>query len=97
MAPSSGEVAVRSMVPPAPEQDFPESGVTAPVGRIVRLDVEPVDASWPLERALQTMRAGRYAAVPVMMRGQLVGLLTLENVSELLMVQEARQRHAGVA
>ncbi|HEY6196740.1 MAG TPA: site-2 protease family protein [Candidatus Eisenbacteria bacterium] len=74
-----------------------EQGPTAPVGRIVRTDVEPVDASWPLERALQTMRAGRYAAVPVVMRGQLVGLLTLENVSELLMVQEARQRHAGVA
>lgn len=74
-----------------------EEGPSAPVGRIVRLDVEPIDAAWPLERALQVMRAGRHSAVPVIMRGQLVGLLTLENVSELLMVQEARQRHAGVA
>ena len=47
--------------------------------------------------AAQVMRAGRHSAVPVTMRGQLVGLLTLENVSELIMVQEARQRHAGVA
>ena len=74
-----------------------EHGPAAPVGRIVRVDVEPIDAAWPLERALQVMRAGRHAAVPVIMRGQLVGMLTLENVSELLMVQEARQRHAGVA
>jgi len=74
-----------------------EQGPITPVGRIVRVDVEPIDASWPLERALQVMRAGRHAAMPVVMRGQLVGLLTLENVSELLMVQEARQRHAGVA
>ncbi len=74
-----------------------EQGPTAPVGRIVRMDVEPIDASWPLDRALQVMRSGRHGAVPVIMRGQLVGMLTLENVSELLMVQEARQRHAGVA
>jgi Zn-dependent protease/CBS domain-containing protein len=74
-----------------------EEGPSAPVGRIVHVDVEPIDAAWPLEKALQVMRAGRLAAVPVVMRGQLVGLLTLENVSELLMVQEARQRHAGVA
>ena len=74
-----------------------EQGPITPVGRLVRVDVEPIDASWPLERALQVMRAGRHAAMPVVMRGQLVGLLTLENVSELLMVQEARQRHAGVA
>ena len=74
-----------------------EEGPTSPVGRVVRMDVEPIDAAWPLERALQVMRAGRHSAVPVMMRGQLVGMLTLENVGELLMVQEARQRHAGTA
>ena len=78
-------------------QGLREEGPTAPVGRVVRMDVEPIDASLPLERAVQVMRAGRHSAVPVTMRGQLVGLLTLENVSELLMVQEARQRHAGVA
>jgi Zn-dependent protease len=78
-------------------QALQKEGPSAPVGRVVRLDVEPLEASWPLERALQVMRAGRHSAMPVVMRGQLVGLLTLENVSELLMVQEARQRHAGVA
>jgi Zn-dependent protease/predicted transcriptional regulator len=74
-----------------------EEGPTAPVGRVVFTDLEPVDAAWPLERAWQVMRASGHTAIPVVMRGQLVGLLTLENMSELLMVQEARQRHAGVA
>ena len=74
-----------------------EEGPQSPVGRIVRLNVEPVEAAWPLDLALQRMRAARENAVPVTMRGQLVGLLTLENVGELLLVQEARQRHAGVA
>ncbi len=74
-----------------------KEGPDAPVGRATRLDVEPVEASWPLERAMQVMQAGRLSSIPVIMRGQLIGLLTLENVSELLMVQEARQRHAGTA
>jgi CBS domain-containing protein len=74
-----------------------EEGPTAPVGRVVFTDLEPVEASWPLERAWQVMKASGHTAIPVVMRGQLVGLLTLENMSELLMVQEARQRHAGVA
>jgi CBS domain-containing protein len=78
-------------------QGLREHGPESPVGRIVRTDVEPVDGGWPLERALQVMRAGGQSALPVLMRGELVGLLTLENVGELLMVQEARQRHAGTA
>jgi CBS domain-containing protein len=78
-------------------QGLREHGPESPVGRVVRTDVEPIDGAWPLERALQVMRATRQSALPVLMRGELVGLLTLENVGELLMVQEARQRHAGTA
>ena len=78
-------------------QALQKEGPHAPVGRVVRLDVEPVEASWPLERALMVMRAGRHSAIPVTLRGQLVGLLTLENLSELMMVREARERHAGNA
>lgn len=72
-------------------------GPDAPLGRLVRTDVEPVELSMPLEAALLRMRAARLNALPVMARGRLVGLLTIENISELLLVQEARQRHAGVA
>ncbi len=72
-------------------------GSEAPIGRLVRLDVAPLEASMPLDVALQRMRAARQNALPVVARGRLVGLLTLENIGELLLVQEARQRHAGVA
>ena len=72
-------------------------GADAPIGRLVRTDVEPVELSMPLEAALLRMRAARLNALPVMARGRLVGLLTIENIGELLLVQEARQRHSGVA
>ena len=72
-------------------------GSEAPLGRLVRTDVEPVELSMPLEAALLRMRASRLNALPVMARGRLVGLLTVENIGELLLVQEARQRYSGEA
>lgn len=70
-------------------------GPGAPVGRLVRLDVSPVEMMAPLQDALQTMQSQRLTSLPVTLRGELLGMLTLENVGELLLVQEARQRHAG--
>ena len=72
-------------------------GPGAPIGRLVRVDVSPLEASMPLDAALQRMSAARLTALPVVARGRLVGLLTLDNIRELLLVQEARQRHAGLA
>jgi Zn-dependent protease len=72
-------------------------GPESPVGRLVRLDVPPLEASMPLDAALQRMSAARQNALPVVSRGRLVGLLTVENIRELLLVLEARQRHAGMA
>jgi len=66
-------------------------------GRLVRLDIAPIESSMPLDAALQRMSALRQNALPVVARGRLVGLLTLENIRELLLVLEARQRHAGLA
>ena len=72
-------------------------GPGSPVGRLVRLDIAPIESSMPLDAALQRMSALRQNALPVVARGRLVGLLTLENIRELLQVLEARQRHAGLA
>jgi Zn-dependent protease len=72
-------------------------GPDSPVGRLVRLDVGPIESSMPLDAAMQRMSALRQNALPVVARGRLVGLLTLENIRELLLVLEARQRHAGLA
>jgi CBS domain-containing protein len=72
-------------------------GPGSPVGRLVRLDIAPIESSMPLDAALQRMSALRQNALPVVARGRLVGLLTLENIRELLLVLEARQRHAGLA
>lgn len=74
-----------------------EEGADAPVGRMVRMGTQTLDAAMPLELALQRMRLAQQQAAPVLAREALVGLLTLENVAELMLVQEARQRRAGQA
>lgn len=74
-----------------------QEGDEAPVGRVARLDVEPVDASALLENTIARMREQAAGALPVTSHGRLVGVLTLENVAEYLLVQEARQRRMGRA
>ena len=72
-------------------------GEDAPVGRVARFDVRALDAATPLESAVSRMREQSVAALPVTADGRLVGLLTLENVGEYLLVQEARARWHGRA
>lgn len=52
-------------------------------------DCHPVNEADILTRTLETMRANQCATVPVLGAGQLVGLLTLENISEVLVVNAA--------
>jgi predicted transcriptional regulator len=65
---------------------------TAPVGEVMNRECEAVDAAAPLTAALESMRGRECASAPVVAQGRLVGLLTLENVSELLMVNAALMR-----
>jgi Zn-dependent protease len=67
-------------------------GLPTPIRDVMRPSCPLADPAEPLERAVEAMRAGGCPLVPVMSDGQLVGLVTLENVAELIAV-----RNAGVA
>jgi Zn-dependent protease len=70
-------------------------GSDVPVGEVVDRDGQMAEAGEPLEDVLQRMREHHRTALPVVSAGRLVGLVTTENVSELLLVQDALRRRAG--
>lgn len=72
-------------------------GDEAPAGAAVRRDVGTIDPGEPLEAVFQRMRERRQTALPVVSSDRLVGLVTLENVSELLLVRDALRRRTGRA
>ena len=66
-----------------------EGGRQARVNSAMRRNCAVVEASEPLRAAFEKMRQGERATLPVLQDGRLVGLLTLENVGELFMINEA--------
>jgi Zn-dependent protease/predicted transcriptional regulator len=52
-------------------------------------DCDTVDEAVSLEKAVESMRARQCATMPVMSGGRMVGLLTLENVTEMIMINTA--------
>lgn len=64
-------------------------GRETPVAEVMRGECPTLREDEPLERALTHMRAQQCSALPVVRGGDLVGLLTLENVGELIMVNTA--------
>ena len=65
-------------------------GEATPVAEVMRRDVPSADASEMIEVALQRLQGRQYPAVPVLRRGQLVGLITMENLGEFVSIQAAR-------
>jgi len=57
-------------------------------------DCVSVDEAAPLTTTVESMRARQCATIPVISRGRMVGLLTLENVSEMILVNAA-MAHEG--
>jgi Zn-dependent protease/CBS domain-containing protein len=70
-------------------------GPATAIGSVVSRDGEAADPYEPLEEAFQRMREKQRQALPVVTQGRLVGLVTTENVTDLLMVQDALRRRAG--
>lgn len=63
------------------------------VGDIIRRNVPTITTGTPFDEAFRVMQESNCPAVPVVDRMQrLVGLLTTENVSELMMVHAAMPR-----
>ncbi|MGN6387058.1 MAG: site-2 protease family protein [Verrucomicrobiota bacterium] len=61
----------------------------ASVGDVMCRKCEVVTASDPLERTLERMHQEGCSTLAVIENGQLVGLLTLENIGELVMIKSA--------
>jgi Zn-dependent protease len=60
-----------------------------PVSAIMRRDFEIVDANEMLELAFGRLQACSCQTMPVTWHGQLVGLITTDNIGEFLMIQSA--------
>lgn len=65
-----------------------------PVEAIMCRDCEAVDHSESLTRTVEAMHTKQCGTLPVMQAGRVVGLLTLENVSEAIMISSALERNA---
>jgi Zn-dependent protease len=69
-----------------------KKGQGSPVADVMRRDVQVVDSSDMLETVFTRLQNSDYHTLPVTRNGQLVGLVTMENVGEFLMIQAALQR-----
>ncbi|MDP3936924.1 MAG: site-2 protease family protein [Deltaproteobacteria bacterium] len=64
----------------------------APVGALVRADVGTLSPGDTLDDSFARLQRAGTTALPVVDKGRLVGLLTLENISEYVMIHNARLR-----
>jgi CBS domain-containing protein len=76
-------------------QALHDRGPAGAVREAMRVDVAPVDAAAPLDETFQRMQTEELPAVPVTETGRLVGLLTMENIAEFLMVTAALEGVTG--
>ena len=69
-----------------------EHGANAAVGDVVARAQDYVEPGEPLESVLQRMRERGRTALPVLQGGSMIGMITLENVGDLLLVRDALAR-----
>jgi predicted transcriptional regulator len=69
-----------------------KAGTDRPVRDAMRRDFETVDSYDMLEQAVQALQRCGCRSLPVQHNGDLVGMLTLENVGEFMMIRSAMRR-----
>ena len=67
-------------------------GPDTPVAQVMRRDVQMADAFEMLETVSARLQACSCHTLPIVRNGQLVGLVTMENIGEFLMIQGALGR-----
>ena len=72
-----------------------QAGRDAPVADFAKTEIPSVEATSPLSAALTRLREGHERCFQVVSQGESVGLLTLENIGEYLMVQAALDAQHG--
>ena len=73
-----------------------EHGQSALVADVMRRDITEIDSHEMVEAALQRLQENGSKTLPVTHNGQLVGLVTSENVTEYLMIRSAMRSGRGV-
>jgi len=71
-------------------------GQSAPVVSVMRRDVPEVDSHEMVESALMRLQESGAKALPVTHAGQFVGLITMENITEFLMIRSALKTAGGM-
>jgi CBS domain-containing protein len=66
-----------------------QHGQNTPVGEVIRRNIPAVDSHEMVEMALMRLQESGAKTLPVMHRGRFVGLVTSENITELLMIRSA--------
>ena len=74
-----------------------EHRTDAPVSEFVSHNCESVKSTASLERTLETMRQSECKTIPVADDGHIVGLLTMENIADLVMLRSAADGSIGKA
>lgn len=67
-------------------------GAQIPVGEVMRREFETADSREMLEGVLTRLQSCHCRSVPVLRNGTLVGIVTPDNLSELLMIREALRK-----
>ena len=72
-------------------------GQSAPVVSVMRRDPPVVDSYDMIEMAMMRLQESGAKTLPVVHAGEFVGLITLENISEFLMIRSALKTRSGLS